>query len=63
MTIGILLGSIIGTIWGYAWADYYESLKREKLEHENAVLCAFINREMKMTASDPRIAEICNKIS
>jgi len=37
-----------------------KKLTRElkRLEHENRVLFAFINREMKMTASDPRISEL-----
>jgi len=31
-----------------------------RLQHENSVLYAFINREMKMTASDPRITKLAN---
>ena len=30
----------------------------ERLKAENEALCQFINREMKMTADDPRIAEL-----
>src|ERR1019366_7598765 len=33
------------------------------LERENSVLCDFINREMKMTGSDPRIAELGKRIA
>ena len=33
------------------------------LERENSVLCDFINREMKMTGNDPRIAELAKRIA
>jgi len=32
--------------------------ERDRLQHENQLLCEFINREVKMTAADPRIKEI-----
>ena len=32
--------------------------QRDYLMFENDALCAFINREMKMTATDPRIVEL-----
>jgi len=35
---------------------------KESLEHENQELCAFINREMNMTANDPRIIELKKRI-
>jgi len=34
-----------------------------ELERENAILYDFINREMKMAAGDPRIAELKNRIA
>ena len=41
-------------------AAYARHLEREGiwLQHENSVLYSFINREVKMTAGDPRIAEL-----
>jgi len=33
------------------------------LEMENAILCDFINREMKMTAADPRVTELAARIA
>ena len=34
-----------------------------ELERENAILCDFINREMKMTASDKRLVELTKRIA
>ena len=34
-----------------------------QLERENSILCDFINREMKMTANDPRIGELERRIA
>jgi hypothetical protein len=33
-------------------------IERDEARAENAALCAFINREMQMTANDPRIEEL-----
>jgi hypothetical protein len=33
------------------------------LEHEKSVLCDFINRELKMTGNDPRIAELEKRLA
>lgn len=46
-------------------ATFARELERElnQSRHENSVLCAFINREMKMTGSDPRISELEKRIA
>lgn len=36
--------------------DGWDTARR--LERENAILCDFINREMGMTAADPRVSEL-----
>ena len=37
--------------------------RSKKLQIENDELCRFINREMKMTGNDPRIAELENAMN
>lgn len=49
---------------GIANAAIAEAAERlRELRHENNVLCDFINREMQMTAADPRIAELEKRIA
>lgn len=43
--------------------EYVPTPFARRLERENAILCDFINREMKMTASDPRIGELEKRIA
>lgn len=37
--------------------------KIRRLKAENAILCDFINREMKMTAADPRVTELAARLA
>lgn len=37
--------------------------ERDRLAGENKILCAFINREMGMTATDPRLIELDESIA
>src|ERR1035437_8922917 len=37
--------------------------KLRRLKSENAILCDFINRELKMTGNDPRIVELEKRIA
>ena len=50
-------------VYGHIERKWTTSDFARLLEMENAVLCDFINREMKMTANDPRVTELAARIA
>lgn len=52
-SLALLVGKTSVTYRVEQWLNH-----SKKLEMENAILCDFINREMRMTAADPRVSEL-----
>ena len=50
-------------VYGHIERKWTTSDFSRLLEMENAILCDFINREMKMTAADPRVTELAARIA